>query len=39
VLKRALEAANTVNGLIEADIIDVFQVRQMQRTAATQAAA
>ncbi len=39
VLKRALEAANTVNGLIEADIIDVFQVRQMQRTAAAQAAA
>jgi chromosome partitioning protein len=39
VLKRALEAANTVNGLIEADIIDVFRVRQIQRSAATQAAA
>jgi chromosome partitioning protein len=39
VLKRALEAADTVNGLIEADIIDVFRVRQMQRDAARQAAA
>jgi chromosome partitioning protein len=39
VLKRALEAADAVNGLIEADIIDVFRVRQMQRDAARQAAA
>ena len=39
VLKRALEAANTVNGLIEADIIDVFRSRQAQRAAARQAAA
>jgi len=39
VLKRALEAADAVNGLIEADIVDVFRVRQMQRDAARQAAA
>ena len=39
VLKRALEAADTVNGLIEADIIDVFRVRQLQRSSNTQAAA
>lgn len=39
VLKRALEAADTVNGLIEADIIDVFQTRQKERAAARQAAA
>ena len=39
VLKRALEAADTVNGLIEADIIDVFQTPQMQRKLASQVAA
>lgn len=33
VLKRALEAADAVNGLIEADIIDVFRTRQQQRAA------
>lgn len=39
VLKRALESANTVNGLIEADIIDVFETRRLQRPTETQAAA
>jgi chromosome partitioning protein len=39
VLKRALDAANLVNGLIEADIIDVFREWQEKRMAATRAAA
>jgi chromosome partitioning protein len=38
-LKRALESANTVNGLIEADIIDVFETRRSHRMNATQVAA
>jgi chromosome partitioning protein len=39
VLKRALEAANLVNGLIEADIIDVFRERQQKRSDDAQVAA
>jgi chromosome partitioning protein len=39
VLKRAIEAADMVNGLIEADIIDVFEERQRQRPTNAQAAA
>ncbi len=39
VLKRALEAADTVNGLLEADIIDVFQTRRQQRATSAQVAA
>jgi chromosome partitioning protein len=39
VLKRAVDAANVVNGLIEADIIDVFREWREKRHAAQQAAA
>jgi chromosome partitioning protein len=38
VLKRAVESANTVNGFIERDIIDVFQERRGMQAAASQAA-
>jgi chromosome partitioning protein len=39
VLKRAVEAANTVNKLIEDDIIDVFVERQREQNKARQVAA
>lgn len=39
VLKRAVDAADTVYGIIESDIIDVFETRQIQRADTSQAAA
>jgi len=39
VLKRAVDAANLVNGLIEADIIDVFREWREKRQAGARVAA